>query len=431
MKKSKEKTETTKIDSLTTAELKTMLKAISHTASAKHPELDDLVYIEACPSGQTLTFSTNDGVKCSRAMTVVPSGTIDRVRKLCVKFSAFAGFVGIEDSEKKTFDNEDSRIVFEITDDKLMLHGQGAKASRSLKIPKYCNEMLLPEFARDETDVIFSFGSASFLLTLNAVATAAAKDENRFALHGVCLRFTASEKTLTLCATDGHTCSEYELEFSSENSNPPYVDCEFLFSLDSIEALQKALKNAKDESRLTLNFRQNGEYKTGFFEFIAKGGNEVLLALPVANAKFPQTAHLFDDFLKYPETAVVRADSDVLSGMLTQLRKSAVREPDKSIKVVFSKMKKEETILLSDVSETYEASISAKLLSETSIPENATDSRFNPEKLATALEAFGGGNVCLCFNEKAENRLLITKPADLSCPLVSEHRRILMGQRKD
>ena len=52
MKKSKEKAETTKIDTLTTAELKAMLKAISHTASAKHPELDDLVYIEACPSVQ-------------------------------------------------------------------------------------------------------------------------------------------------------------------------------------------------------------------------------------------------------------------------------------------------------------------------------------------------------------------------------------------
>ena len=78
------------------------------------------------------------------------------------------------------------------------------------------------------------------------------------------------------CATDGHTCSEYELEFSSENSNLPSVDSEFLFSLDSIEVLQKALKNAKDESRLTLNFRQQGEYRTGFFEFIAKGGNVCL-----------------------------------------------------------------------------------------------------------------------------------------------------------
>lgn len=431
MKKSKEKAETTKIDTLTTAELKAMLKAISHTASAKHPELDDLVYIEACPSGQTLTFSTNDGVKCSRAMTVVPSGTIDRERKLCVKFSAFAGFVGIEDSEKKTFDNEDSRIVLEVSDDKVILHGQGAKASRSLKIPKYCDEMLLPEFARDETDVIFLFRAASFLLTLNAVATAASKDDNRFALHGVCLRFSSSEEILTLCATDGHTCSEYELGFSSENSNLPSVDCEFLFSLDSIEALQKALKNAKDESRLTLNFRQNGEYKTGFFEFIAKGGNEVSLALPVTNAKFPQTAHLFEDFRKYPETAVVRADSDILSGMLAQLKKSAVREPDKSVKVVFSKMEKEETILLSDISELYEARVPAKLLSEVPIPESAVDSRFNPEKLAAALDAFGGGNVCLCFNESVKDRLLITKPVELARPLESAHRRILMGQRKD
>lgn len=46
MKKSKENAETPKIDTLTTAELKAMLKAIFHTASAKHPELDDLV-----PSG--------------------------------------------------------------------------------------------------------------------------------------------------------------------------------------------------------------------------------------------------------------------------------------------------------------------------------------------------------------------------------------------
>ena len=79
--------------------------------------------------------------------------------------------------------------------------------------------------------------------------------------------------------------------------------------------------------------------------------------------------------------------------------------------------------------ETYIHTLTTAIL-QNEIPEHARDSRFNPEVLAGALAAFGGGNVCLCFNDNAPTQVMLTQPDDEHRPLVSKHRRIITGQKR-
>ncbi|MBP3301542.1 MAG: hypothetical protein J6L64_00175, partial [Opitutales bacterium] len=58
--------------------------------------------------------------------------------------------------------------------------------------------------------------------------------------------------------------------------------------------------------------------------------------------------------------------------------------------------------------ETYIHTLTTAIL-QNEIPEHARDSRFNPEVLAGALAAFGGGNVCLCFNDNAPTQVMLTQ----------------------
>lgn len=58
------------------------------------------------------------------------------------------------------------------------------------------------------------------------------------------------------------------------------------------------------------------------FEFRTKSMTQVVLALPVSTAKFPDLESLFEKYTKCPGTSVTRVDSEVLAGMLEQMQKA-------------------------------------------------------------------------------------------------------------
>lgn len=157
---------------------------------------------------------------------------------------------------------------------------------------------------------------------------------------------------------------------------------------------------------------------------------------PASQAAFPRVEDLFAKFTP-PATSATCVSADLLRGIVNQARKSlCLKDPD--LRLVFSEGDDGEAqeLTIADYSGQYSATLPARALLSTPIPEAEREVVLAGDLFAecvAASEASRGGAsapVCLCFNERSPQTLLVTRPRDEKRPFDSAVKHLIMEKRK-
>lgn len=436
---------------LKTVALKEILKALSPFCGE-----EDSVYggvqIEAAQGA--LSFYVTNGSATAKAVlfsrNAIPPADVIRVN-----FSRLSGFVGVEDSEKDDFANADAEIALEFGAGTLTLLGVGESARRRLKLPgnpaPLLDSSLFDDAGGDGPETTLAFESVeSFSEALSAASVSASRKDERASLKGVCLRKSDPGAPLTLYSSDGMRACSFELAYDALASAFPQAgsgggDTQRLVDatlpLESVSALLKSLRHADFRKRLhvSLESAKNPDspaQQTFDLSFGLSRGGIMRVRFPASQAAFPRVEDLFAKFT-HPATSATCVSADLLRGIVNQARKSlCLKAPD--LRLVFSEGDDGEAqeLTIADYSGQYSATLPARALLSTPIPEAEREVVLAGDLFAecvAASEASRGGAsapVCLCFNERSPQTLLLTRPRDEKRPFDSAVKHLIMEKRK-